>query len=312
MDILNAFPSTIASTDSVTYACLLTNNWSGANHPFDYARISDSAHWSKPVLASHNSKYEMWAPDMLASRGVESVAESGSTGNLEIELEAAMDLKYVANFTVGIDQFTPVQVFEEEIFMSEKFPYLSTISMQAPSPDWFTGLNKFSPITEDQFWYDSFEIATFPFDAGTEMGDTYSISNLPEDSPMPIFQLTVDTIPDNGILLAPSGIEVLPVAVWNCVLKTSTSNPDSMLPSSGTDSMLPSLSDPIMLPSLPSPIITPASPILQSPTPAPIMTITESTSTSTNPLDGSEDEEMIFFTEKKAKKSKAGRALRGY
>jgi hypothetical protein len=106
MDILNLVSSTIASTtNSVTYECVLTNNWSGANHPFDYARVSNSAHWSSPVLASHNSLYEMWAPEMLASPGVENIAETGSTGTLKSELNAAMNSGTVADFSVGINQF---------------------------------------------------------------------------------------------------------------------------------------------------------------------------------------------------------------
>jgi hypothetical protein len=226
MDILQSVSSSIASTNSVTYGCVLTNKWSGATHPFDYARVSDSAHWSKPVLASHNSSYEMWAPQSFASQGVENVAETGSTETLESELMAEMNSGTVANFTVGINQFnnrSPPQLFNDEIFLSEEFPLLSTISMAAPSPDWFTGIYNFSPINEEKFWYESFEIATFPFDAGTEMGSTYSIGNQPEDPVIEIFQLTNDTIPANGILLDPTGVEVLPVAVWNCVLKSPSS-----------------------------------------------------------------------------------------
>jgi hypothetical protein len=233
MDILNLVSSTIASTtNSVTYECVLTNNWSGANHPFDYARVSNSAHWSSPVLASHNSLYEMWAPEMLASPGVENIAETGSTGTLKSELNAAMNSGTVADFSVGINQFNnrdPPQEFDE-IFLSNEYPLLSTISMVAPSPDWFTGLSSFSPIDEaNQVWYDSFEIASYPFDAGTETGNTYSTGNPAEDPPMEIFELTIDTVPNNGILLDESGTEVLPVAVWTCELKSSTCIDDASL-----------------------------------------------------------------------------------
>jgi hypothetical protein len=101
---------------------------------------------------------------------------------------------------------------------------LSAITMAAPSPDWFTGIYNFSPIDPElNVWYESFEIATYPWDAGTELGDTYSISNSPQEPRIPIFQLTNETIPgDNGILLDESGTVVLPMAVWNCIIQKTT------------------------------------------------------------------------------------------
>ncbi|VEU34768.1 unnamed protein product [Pseudo-nitzschia multistriata] len=91
--------------------------------------------------------------------------------------------------------------------------------MAGPSPDWFTGIYNFSPLDPtQQFWYQSFEIATYPWDAGTEQGTTYSINNNPEVPHQPIFRLTRDTVPASGILLDPTRTEVLPVATWSCAL----------------------------------------------------------------------------------------------
>ena len=125
---------------------------------------------------------------------------------------------------VGRDQFNaidPPQVFDP-ILLTPDFPLLSTITMAGPSPDWFTGIYNFSPIDmAEQVWYQSFEIATYPWAAGTEQGETYSMNNDPESTHRPIFRLTKNTVPTNGILLNPSGTEVLPMAVWNCVLETA-------------------------------------------------------------------------------------------
>jgi hypothetical protein len=72
MDILTSISSELGVSQSATYSCVLTNNWSRANHPVQYP---GSAHWSPPVVVSHSEGYEMWAPGKLASRGVERVAE---------------------------------------------------------------------------------------------------------------------------------------------------------------------------------------------------------------------------------------------
>lgn len=85
MDFLSLIPSTVSvlagggdagqNGSAATYSCTLTNIWSMKNHPVEYDTITNSAHWSPPVLVAHGTDYEMWAPDTLASPGVEIVAE---------------------------------------------------------------------------------------------------------------------------------------------------------------------------------------------------------------------------------------------
>jgi hypothetical protein len=223
MDFLSQVPSAVPTSHSVTYSCMLTNQWSGATHPFDYDRVSSIAHWSPPVLSAHNARYKMWEPDIMASRGVEDVAEIGSTSKLLKELKRANAKGRAGDFIVGANQFNsrdPPQTFDD-ITLTPSFPLLSSISMVAPSPDWFTGMYNVNPVDENAMvWYETFEIATYPWDAGTEKGNTYSINNESEDPHVLISRLTKDTeqVSDNGILLSPDGQEVLPMAVWKCDL----------------------------------------------------------------------------------------------
>jgi hypothetical protein len=92
--------------------------------------------------------------------------------------------------------------------------------MIADSPDWFSGFSSFDPRDAvSNTWYDSFTIETFPWDAGTETGDAYSLNNDAENPHQPVFQLTQDTVPlTTRVLLNPLGTEVLPVARWDCEL----------------------------------------------------------------------------------------------
>ena len=91
--------------------------------------------------------------------------------------------------------------------------------MIADSPDWFSGFYNFNAKSENGLrWYRSFSIDTYPWDAGTEDGDTYQLGN-PEQIPqLPISLFTVDNVPDNGIFLSPDNTTVLPVANWACEL----------------------------------------------------------------------------------------------
>ena len=64
---------TTPSSVLVQVSCVFDNAWTADTHPIDYP--SSSAHWSTMVLVSHSSNYEMWAPQIEATPGVQSVAE---------------------------------------------------------------------------------------------------------------------------------------------------------------------------------------------------------------------------------------------
>jgi len=220
MDILQLATSTVPIAQSVRYTCVLTNNWSGTNHPIDYASVSGSAHWTPPVLLAHSKYVDLWSPGNFASPGIESVAEMGTTSVLQSEIEVLQTKGLAGDMVIGNNQFNgsdPPQLFES-ITLSPTFPYLSTISMMGPSPDWFSGFESFSPRGPGGYWFQSFKLATYPFDAGTEQGTTYSINNDAESPHGPIYQLTKDTVPESGILLDPTGTTVLPVITWKCDL----------------------------------------------------------------------------------------------
>ena len=218
MDILQLTTGTTPISQSVDYSCVLTNTWSGARHPIGYDAVSGSAHWSPPVLMAHSKFANLWSTGDMASPGIESVAEMGLTGTLQNEVQVLQTKGLAGDMTVGVNQFNAVDPPQtlEPVTLSPSFPYLSSISMIAPSPDWFSGFDSFSPRGPGGYWLQSFELATYPFDAGTEMGEEYSINNEPESSQGPIYPLTRDTVPNSGILLDPTGAEVLPVATWKC------------------------------------------------------------------------------------------------
>jgi len=231
MDILNLAISTVPIAQSVEYSCILFNNWSGGNHPIEYDIVSGSAHWSPPVLLAHSKFADLWSHGDMASPGIENVAETGSTSTLQTEIEVLQTKGLAGDVVVGSNQFNardPPQLFES-ITLGPSFPYLSTISMMAPSPDWFSGLSSFCPRGPGGFWFQSFEIATYPFDAGTEQGVTYSINNNPESPHEPISPLTKDTVPDSGILLDPTGTKVLPVMTWKCTLTNDNEKEEESL-----------------------------------------------------------------------------------
>jgi len=218
-------PGTIPIYESVRYTCQFINRWTSERHPNLYP---NSAHWSPMVIASHSDDYSMWSSGSQATKGVENVAEIGATGTLKNELKAAGDS--VGSFAMASGgAFYPSDnnqkwSITDNLMMDENHPLISSISMIAPSPDWFTGLNDFSPV-QNGTWLSSFTVNTYPWDAGTESGDTYSLSNLATDPREETFRLDVERIPSSTLVfLSPEGDNVKPVARWECSLMVDECN----------------------------------------------------------------------------------------
>lgn len=123
------------------------------------------------------------------------------------------------------------------LLLDSSHSFITSMSMSAPSPDWFSGFYEFDVIDEGSgTWYDSFEIQTYPWDAGTDSADTYLAEDMPIDPPLWIYQLTPETVPPTtGVFLDPSGTTVLPVATWSCVVEAVEMTNDDE-PTSGVDS----------------------------------------------------------------------------
>lgn len=209
-------PSTLAVISEATYSCEFTNLWSGARHPIFYP---SDARWSPPNLGAHSDGYSMWYPGTNASVGVENVAESG---NPEVLLEEFLNAtELTGDFVTGNLTFNREQQQQilPDIVVSREHPLLSSITMIAPSPDWFSGFYDYDPRNErGNSWSNEFIILTYPYDAGTEQGYMFNTTNDAEDPHKPIMQFTNETVPENGIFLNPEGTEVLPVSRWHCKL----------------------------------------------------------------------------------------------
>jgi hypothetical protein len=102
-----------------------------------------------------------------------------------------------------------------DVRVDESHPFISTISMLSPSPDWFSGFNNFDARdVSANAWYQEFEVETLPLDAGTT-DDNFA----PEDAYIWAFSLD-HRLPSNGAFASDNGSAVLPVARWTCTLNT--------------------------------------------------------------------------------------------
>jgi len=124
---INSF---VPSSQSVEYSCVFENQWNKERHPWEFPQDFLSFHWTKQVLASHNSGYNMWKEGAVASKGVEKLAESDVIGDIIQELQDLGD-----SYNVGYDKYLYTQdpkVIYEPLRMNSNKRYISAISKLSP------------------------------------------------------------------------------------------------------------------------------------------------------------------------------------
>jgi hypothetical protein len=173
--------SLLAQTQTANYTVTFQGTWSNTTHPT--SNFPSNAHWSDLVGVTHNNTVVFVAAGMLATTGIENVAEAGVDDNFNQEVQNAI---MAGSADVAIDQpfatFSPTGSASVAITVDRNFPLLSLASMIAPSPDWMIQVNSLSLTDVDGNWISSIVMDLYPYDAGTEDGTTYAFNN-PETVP---------------------------------------------------------------------------------------------------------------------------------
>ena len=167
-----------AQDQRAVYDISFESNWSQATHPHNSGSIPASAHWSKLVGATHNGQVVFLEHGQIATEGVERIAELGSNGVFFSEVDAAI-LQGSANQKInGPNLGTALgQMNINDIMVHEDFPYLTLLSMIAPSPDWMIAVNSLSLLDNNGDWIQEIQLDLYPYDAGTDSGPDYVSPN---------------------------------------------------------------------------------------------------------------------------------------
>ncbi|MDE2982118.1 MAG: Ig-like domain-containing protein [Gemmatimonadota bacterium] len=165
-----------AAPQTVTYRVTFEGNWTLASTP---GGVVGGAHFTTLIGGVHGSGVTFWQPGGRASAGVEMVAELGATGTFRSEVQRSSDTRSVIEQGVsgggtGTATFT--------IDVTPEHPQVTLLSMIGPSPDWFVGVSGVSLLDGSGGWQQSVVIDLFPYDAGTEDGTEFSLSN-PDTNP---------------------------------------------------------------------------------------------------------------------------------
>ena len=168
--------SMVSVQSSATYAVTFQGNWTTASTP---GGVVSGAHFTTLIGAIHNEMVIFWESGGTATPGVENVAELGITGTFKSEINANSNAisvveKGVSGGGTGSAAF--------DITLTNEHPLVTLLSMIGPSPDWFVGVSGLSLLNTQGQWMSTLEVDLFPYDAGTEEGTEFSLSN-PATSP---------------------------------------------------------------------------------------------------------------------------------
>ncbi|MDE0478806.1 MAG: spondin domain-containing protein [Gammaproteobacteria bacterium] len=157
----------------MTYQATFEGQWTTAVSP---GGVPGGAHFTTLIGAIHNSQVTFWSNGGTASPGMESMAELGLTGALRSEIESkGSDVLATLQQDISSGGTASAMI---EFSASPTHPLVTLVTMVAPSPDWFTGVSGFS-LRENGGWIGSRTVDLFPYDAGTEDGEGFSLSNPP-------------------------------------------------------------------------------------------------------------------------------------
>ena len=164
----------LSLTTTAVYQVTFTSTWSQQTHPSEFP--FGSAHFSGLIGATHNALVNFWQSGEVATNGIESMAETGSKSLLTSEINSQIDNGNAQHLLSagGIGSSPGEVIFTFEI--SQQHPFVTLVSMIAPSPDWFVGVSKLSLIANGQ-WLEELVVPLYAYDAGTDSGARYTSPN---------------------------------------------------------------------------------------------------------------------------------------
>ena len=147
-------------------------------------RVPGDAHFSRLIGAVHNDQVAFLESGELASAGVESMAEVGETEILGNEVQAK----------INADPPTALSVLQGSgagatgtvtwnVELTTAFPRVTLTTMIAPSHDWFVGVSGLPLLDAAGRWRELHTVDLFPWDAGTEEGNNFSLTPNVETDP---------------------------------------------------------------------------------------------------------------------------------
>ena len=165
-----------ASPSSARYTITFQGSWTTDVTP---GGLPGGAHFSPLIGAVHGAGVTFLVSGGAASAGVESMAEVGQTSQLRSEVNTAIDASPATALAVisrsGNISPTGSRALSN-VELTTAFPRVTLTTMIAPSHDWFVGVSGFPLLNAQGEWLSWVRVFLYPWDAGTEEGEDFSLS----------------------------------------------------------------------------------------------------------------------------------------
>ena len=157
------------ATYDVTFRGLWTTSVTSGGLP-------GGAHFTRLIGGMHNAGVTFLRDGGRATAGVEFMAELGGTSTLASEVRAAEP--DALDVLLGSGNIRPTGSSTiDPVTLTTDHSRVTLLTMIAPSPDWFVGVSGLSLLAEQGEWMESLTVNLYPWDAGTEDGTEFSLSN---------------------------------------------------------------------------------------------------------------------------------------
>lgn len=183
-----------ARQDVVRFRVTLQSTWTAGTHPVGYP---PNPHFSGLAGAVHDDQLVLWASGAPASDAVEQIAETGGYQLLQ-QLTGHSSHVWEEIAGPGI-QVSLTDSASYEFGASRSFPFVTILSMLAPSPDWFVGVAGLD-LRDGPGWKSLLEIPAIVYDAGTDSGSTYTAADADTQPRAPIAALTDPPFDQNPVV----------------------------------------------------------------------------------------------------------------
>jgi hypothetical protein len=149
--------------------------WSAGTHPTDFP---PNPHFSGLIGATHSDGVRLWEVGGTATPGIKNMAETGGKSPLDSEIEALIGTGEACELISGGGIAVSPGVVTVEFTAQRDCPVVSVVSMIAPSPDWFVGVTGLRLLGAEG-WIEEQVVDLYPYDAGTDSGESYTSPNAP-------------------------------------------------------------------------------------------------------------------------------------
>lgn len=185
---------------NVTYRVTFNAVWSSSTHPTNFPA---GAHFSPFIGLSHPSSTSLFTLGSLASPGIKNMAETGGTSPLNNEILSLVSSGQAGVLITGSGIGTPAST-NSVVQINSNTPYVSLVTMIAPSPDWFIGVRDVNLI-ENGEWVATKTVNAGTYDAGTDSGMNFQSPNSVTSPAEGIHMIDTAPLADSNGDVAPLG-----------------------------------------------------------------------------------------------------------